>query len=184
MNLRTIGLLSRRSSVAIIVFAALATAALLAWLFLPPSYGAFVSISHLDYFKDMSDPSVLVGSADNVFFGEVEEKLGQTTKNGWVETQYRVRVMEVFKGSLSGEVTVNRHGGYDRLTRTIEMVDGAPDMPEAGRRYLFATRLNSVEDWHTFPPGYGDIAVWDDEHADELRRIFTIAVESEVITDP
>ena len=54
--------------------------------------------------------------------------------------------MEVFKGSLSGEVTVNRHGGYDRRTRTIEILDGAPDMPEPGRRYLFTTRLNSVED--------------------------------------
>ena len=143
-----------------------------------------VDAVHLDYLKDMNDPRVLVSSADNVFFGEVEEKVGQTRQYGWVETQYKVQVLEVFKGSLSGEVTVNRHRGYDRWTRTIEMVDGAPDMPETGRRYLFTTRLNSVEGWHTFPPGYGDIAVRDDEHADELRRIFTDAVEKETITSP
>ena len=35
---------------------------LLAWLFLPPSFGTFMSVAHPDYFKDMSDPRVLVSS--------------------------------------------------------------------------------------------------------------------------
>ena len=176
---RKVNLLRAMLALAVVVFVAL-----LAWLFLPPSAGAFVSVSHLDYFKDMSDPKVLVGSSDDVFIGEVIKKQGQTGKYGWVETQYKVRVLEVFKGSLVGEVTVNRHGGYDRWTRTIQTVDGAPDMPEPGTRYLFATRFNSTENWHNFPPGFGDIRVRDDEHADELRRIFADAVENEIVAEP
>ena len=126
--------------------------------------------------------SVLVGSSQDVFIGEVIAKQGQTRKRGWVETQYRVKVLEVFKGSLSGDVTVNRHGGYDRWTRTVHLVDGAPNMPEPGKSYLFATRSNSVEDWHTFAPGYGELQVLDNTHADELRRIFTDAVENEIVS--
>lgn len=98
----------------LLALAAFCSVALLAWLFLPPGLGAFVSIAHPDYFKDMNDPRILVESSDDVFFGEVIAKRGQTKNRGWVETQYKVRVLEVFKGSLSGEVTVNRHGGYDR----------------------------------------------------------------------
>jgi len=158
--------------------------ALLAWLFLPPGVGAFVSVVHPDYFKDMNDPRVLVGSSHDVFLGEVIEKQGQTKNRGWVETQYKVRVLEVFKGSLDGEVTVNRHGGYDRWTRTIHTVDGAPDMPEPGKSYLFATRFNFVENWHTFPPGYGDIEILDTSHTADLRRTFTSAVENQIVSTP
>ena len=175
---------SRKTLRAMLALVVVVSVALLAWLFLPPSVGAFVSVSHIDYFKDLSDLKVLVGSSDDVFFGEVIKKQGQTGKYGWLETQYKVRVLEIFKGSLSGEITVNRHGGYDKFTRTIHMVDGAPDMPEPGTRYLFATRYNSTENWHNFPPGYGDIKVRDDEHAGELRRVFTDAVENEIITGP
>ncbi len=164
--------------------AALCSVALLAWLFLPPGVGAFVSVAHLDYFKDMNDHVVLVDSSDDIFLGEVIAKQGQTKIRGWVETQYKVRVLEVFKGSLSGEVTVNRHGGYDRWTRTIHTVDGAPNMPELGRIYLFATRFNSSENWHTFPPGYGDIQVRDTDHAADLRRTFTGAVENQIVWTP
>ena len=155
---------------------------LLGWLFLPPSFGTFVSVAHPDYLKDMSDPRVLVGSSQDVFIGEVIAKQGQARKRGWVETQYKVKVLEVFKGSLSGDVTVNRHGGYDRWTRTVHLVDGAPNMPEPGKSYLFATRSNSVEDWHTFAPGYGELQVLDNAHADEQRWIFTDAVENEIVS--
>ena len=74
MNLRTTGLLSRRSSVAILIIATLVTATPFAWLFLPPNFGAFVSVSHLDYFKDMNDPRILVGSADNVFLAKLKKR--------------------------------------------------------------------------------------------------------------
>ena len=40
----------------IVTLASVGVVTLLAWLFLPPSFGTFVSVSHLDYFKDMSDP--------------------------------------------------------------------------------------------------------------------------------
>ena len=55
----------------IVTLASVGVVTLLAWLFLPPSYGAFVSVSHLDYFKDMSDPKVLVGSSQDVFILKV-----------------------------------------------------------------------------------------------------------------
>ena len=152
---------------------------LLAWLFLPPSFGTFISVAHPDYFKDMSDPKVLVGASQDVFVGEVIAKQGQTGKYGYVESQYKVKVLEVFKGSLSGDVTVNRRGGYDRWTRTVQLVDGAPN---TGKSYLFATRSNSVEDWHTFAPGYGELEVRDKTHADELRRTFIDAVENETVS--
>ena len=168
----------------IVTLASVAVVTLLAWMFLPPSFGTFVSVSHLDYFKDMSDPRVLVGSSQDVFIGEVIGKQGQTRKRGWVETQYRVKVLEVFKGSLSGDVTVNRHGGYDRWTRTVHLVEGAPNMPEPEKSYLFATRSNPVEDWHTFAPGYGELQLRDNTHAAELRRIFTDAVENEIVSVP
>ena len=168
----------------LLALAALCSAALLAWLLLPPSVGAFVSVAHPDYFKDLNDPRILVGSSDDLFFGEVIEKRGQAKSRGWVETQYNVRVLEVFKGSLSGEITVNRHGGYDRWTRTIHVVDGAPDMPEPGNAYLFATRFNSAENWHTFPPGYGDIRIHNAAQAADLRRTFTEAVENQIVSTP
>ncbi len=168
----------------LLALAALFSVALIAWLFLPPCVGAFVSVTHLDYFKDLNDPRTLVDSSDDIFFGEVIEKLGQTSSHGWVETQYSVQVLEVFKGSLSGEVTVNLHGGYDRWTRTIHTVNGAPDMPELGNTYLFATRFNSAENWHTFPPGYGDIQIRDTAHAAHLRRTFTEAAGNQTVSTP
>ena len=168
----------------IVTLALVGILSLLAWLFLPPSFGTFISVAHPDYFKDMSDPRVLVGASQDVFVGEVIAKQGQTGKYGYVETQYKVKVLEVFKGSLSGDVTANRHGGYDRWTRTVHSMDGAPNMPEPGKSYLFATRSNSVEGWHTVIPGYGELQVRDNTHADELRRTFTDAVENEIVSVP
>ena len=48
----------------VVTLASVGIMTLLAWLFLPQSFGTFVSVSHLDYFKDMSDPKVL-GCVDN-----------------------------------------------------------------------------------------------------------------------
>ena len=53
-----------------------------------------------------------------------------------------------------------------------------------GESYLFATRSNSVEGWHTFAPGYGALEVRDKTHADELRQLFTDAVENETVSVP
>ena len=91
----------------LIVLAALCSVAPLSRLFLPPSVGAFVSVSHPDYFKEMDDPRNLVGSSHNVIFGEVIKMHKRTRRREPVGTQYGIGNLEVYLGSPSGEVRVD-----------------------------------------------------------------------------
>ncbi len=132
--------------------------------------------------------------AQDVFFGQVIEKLGQTRKYGYPETQFNVKVLEVLKGSLSGTVKVNQQGGT-RIDGTQWRMEGDPTLLDPGKSYLFVTRHLPAEDWHTVSPGYGNIKlqappngtkeeVLGSEHAGELRQRFNTAVENEIPYDP
>jgi hypothetical protein len=137
---------------------ALIAVGLLAWAFLPdyliPSRG--VSTGQGIWVIDRSNDRELVGLAQDVFFGQVIEKLGQTRKYGYPETQFNVKVLEVLKGSLSGTVKVNQQGGT-RIDGTQWRMEGDPTLLDPGKSYLFVTRHLPAEDWHTVSPGYGNI---------------------------
>ena len=144
---------------------------------------------------DLSDDRNLVGFAQNVFIGQVEEKLKQTEEYGYPETQYRVRVIEQLKGSLSAEVTVNQQGGEWDSDGSAYRMGGDPELLETGKTYLFATRYFSEESWHTVMPGYGNIKIQVTDNASdsivvgsahtvELRERFTTAITNEISYNP
>lgn len=92
---------------------------------------------------NLSDRRDLAGFADDVWFGEVLERLSQEdlseTGPGAVPvTRFRVRVAETLKGSLSGEVIVAQDGGTDPVSGDSLLVDENP-LLEVGSTYLLAT---------------------------------------------
>ena len=152
-------------------------------------------IGHAHAVTDLSDDKKLAGFVQNIFIGRVLEKSGQTEEYGWPETQFKVRVLDVFKGTVEGEITVNQQGGNWEEGGSKYRMEGDPELLQPGRAYLFATRVFSEKDWHTVMPGYGDIKIeaadlGDDgkllksEHAEELRARFEDAVVNEIPYDP
>ena len=152
-------------------------------------------ISHAHPVTDLSDDRKLAGFVQNIFIGRVLEKSGQTEEYGWPETQFKVRVLDVLKGTVEGEIIVNQQGGIWEEDGSKYRREGDPNLIEPGEFYLFATRYYDVEDWHTVMPGYGNIkvdapAISDDdallksEHAEELRARFKEAVENEIPYEP
>ena len=109
--------------------------------------------SHAHAVTDLSDDRNLVGFSHNVFLGRVVENLGQTEERGWPETQFRINVLEILKGTVSGEVTVNQQGGYWESNSSRYRIEGDPNLLESGKIYLFATRHLPEKDWHTLMPG-------------------------------
>lgn len=112
---------------------------------------------HVQYAADFNDDKVLVGAAHNVFIGKVVKQIGEKKIGGVPETQFSVDVVSNIKGNLQGVVTVNQQGGY--LNGVLYLVDGGdvarPDneqldkLLQVGSTYLFATRYNESENWHT-----------------------------------
>jgi hypothetical protein len=174
----------------IILAVALASVGLTAWNFLEPGK---VSIVKWRAVVDVSDDRQLVGIAHDVFFGQVIEKLGQTGMFSEPETHFRVKVIEVLKGSVSGEVTIKQEGGWSWDLKQVRL-DHDLQLLEPGKSYLFVTRTSQPrqpEGWHTLVPGYGDIEiqaprfatedeVLSSQHANELRQRFTTAVEHQI----
>ena len=104
---------------------------------------------------DRSDDRQLAGAAHNIFFGQVAEEVGSEEYQGTLETQFRVRVLEVLKGDLSGEITVNQQGGTYPDGAIYQIV--GDKFLEPGYSYFFATRLSSSKGWHTVIPEFGDV---------------------------
>ncbi|MDT0487520.1 MULTISPECIES: hypothetical protein [Streptomyces] len=115
-----------------------------------------VEYAHASTIGDFSQDESLVGFADFVFHGTVVTKKGTTEIDGFPETQWAVKVNEVFEGTLQvGSTTVvNQTGGYDEDTNSLTLMEG--DLPlEVGENYVFATRRMSDRAWYTMVPVYG-----------------------------
>lgn len=116
----------------------------------------------VQYAADFSDDKILMGSSHHVFAGKVLKQVGTKSLDGTPETQFEVEVVYNIKGNLSGKAVVNQTGGY--MNGVLYLVHGgdvvlpqesANRVPNAdslfvpGSTYLFATRYNKEEDWHT-----------------------------------
>lgn len=143
---------------------------------------------------DVRDDRRLVGFADSVFFGQVVEGMGQAGEYSRPQTWFRVKVLEVLKGSAAGEVTVRQEGGWTWYFTQVRM-EGDLQLLELGKSYLFVTRIHPEQGWHALVPGYGDIEiqaskfaseeeVLGSQHARELRQRFIAAVEHQIPYDP
>ena len=149
---------------------------------------------HPLYVTDFSDDRKLVGFADDVFFGQVVESLGTSQSRGLPETQFRVKILETLKGSLSGQITVNQSAEFHGGSSPDELM-GEPALLEKGNSYLLVTRRSQHGAWHTVASPYGRILIRDVPkhapdhevlsalHANELRERFTKAIEEEIPFD-
>lgn len=145
----------------------------------PP--GAEAAELHAHNAVDTSDDRRLVGFADNVFFGHVAAKTGETAELSVPETQFEVRVLEVVKGGVAGTITVNQFGGVKdgRLVR----MEG-DQLLEPGQTYLLATRSRPEKGWETMVATHGAIKVRDDEQRRQLRGRFMAARDRQVPFKP
>ena len=140
-----------------------------------------------------TDDRKLVGFADNVLFGTVLSRDGQTEEYGWPETQYSVRVLESLKGKVAARniITINEAGGTCE-DGTPYRVEGGHNLQEVGEHYFFATCSFPARGWHTLVPRHGRIRIdvggkTNDilTHPDTvtLRNRFTDAVQDEIPFD-
>ena len=132
----------------LLLLAALAltlAAGILAWRLVSDWwYGGPVIYKHGPWVIDASDDRELAGFADDIFFGRVTERVGQTMVGGTPQTHYRVEALEALKGSLSGTIAVSEQGGAWPGGAPFRM-DGDPHLLEVGKSYLLATRRSSAE---------------------------------------
>ncbi|OHV31774.1 MULTISPECIES: hypothetical protein [Pseudofrankia] len=118
-----------------------------------------VDVAHGSFAFDIDDEKQVTVFADNVFVGQVVERVGSRAVDG-LEVQFKVKVKENLKGTLPAEVTVNQEGGYD--PEQSRLVLFADDLPlSAGGTYIFSTRYNKELGFHTLVPRSGDINVTD-----------------------
>ena len=132
------------------------------------------------------DDSDLVGFADNVFVGRVEEKVGTTQeKPGGMtagSTRFSVEVVQNVKGRLGGVVTVSQEGSYDPGRGCAILMEDDP-LLEPGQEIMFFTRRAEGRGWHQIvSAGYGDVRIEDAQHRRELVRRFERAEKDQ--TDP
>lgn len=108
------------------------------------------------YETDITDQRKLAGDVDAVFVGTVMEQTGTKTRGVMPETQFRVNVVEVLKGDVNGDVTVNQQGGIHTESGDLLLMAG-DELITAGNSYLFAVKHSPQESWYTLVPGVGDI---------------------------
>lgn len=110
------------------------------------------------YAADFSNDQILVGASHNIFIGRVIAKIGNKERGIGPETQYQVEVLHSLKGDLTDYVTLNQRGGFSDGTLYVygdEEKDTTPEDGDSeylltpGYTYLFATRFNETENWHT-----------------------------------
>jgi hypothetical protein len=127
------------------------------------------------YAFDIYDDQELMDFASHVFVGRVVEKSG-TESRGSAEAQFRVEVLDVVKGELPAEVTVNQQGGYVPFFNQLELFDGDwPLLP--GTTYLFSTRHSEQMGWYTLVPRVGNIDVRRLQHEGRFGEDLAAEVE-------
>lgn len=122
------------------------------------------------YGFEAEEEDKLVGFAENVFKGRVIEQVGSEDMpdpssvpgdSAIPQTQFSVEPLDNIKGKLNDTVTVNQQGGYIEQDGEEKkaLIEGDP-LLEPGKEYLFVTRYEKDNDWHTIAAQpYGDIKV-------------------------
>lgn len=140
-------------------------------------------------FVNVTDDRELIGAVHNVFFGKVIAQTGNkinTVPAGKAggfspQTQFSVEVLENVKGNLNGMITVNQYGGYKEEGNVNRLVLIEGDKPlEPGKTYLFATRFNNIDGWHTLVSTYGDLPITDQTDYQNKKERFKKAFEQEI----
>ncbi|GAA4825513.1 hypothetical protein GCM10023353_38300 [Tomitella cavernea] len=112
--------------------------------------------THSNSVIDRSNPAAVAGFATDIFFADVTESLGSTTRRGVLETQYRAQVTEVLKGSTSGTIVINQAGG---IKEDVSYVEKGDALLVPGQSYMIAARYSEAENWYTAVPVSGDVPV-------------------------
>lgn len=145
--------------------------------------GSEISDGHADFVINVTDDRELVGAVHNMFIGKVIAQTGNkpntpppeagNTPGFSPQTQFSVEVLENIKGNLNGKITVSQYGGYVEKDGANQLVLYEGDkLLEPGKTYLFATRFNEIDEWHTITaPAYGDLLITDQtDHKNKLER--------------
>lgn len=107
---------------------------------------------------DIYDERRVVGAADSVFVGTVNEIVGTVNRTAMPETQFSVTVLSVIKGDLAGNVVVNQQGGYDPVRNQAIYTEG--DAPlNTGQSYIFSTVFDPAISAENFIPIVGAVPV-------------------------
>ncbi len=147
--------------------------------------GPATEVIHMEvsYGFEASEKEKLVGFAENVFTGRVIEQVGSEEMAdpdsaaegpGIPQTQFAVETLENIKGDLTGTVTVNQQGGDLKLNGNKKkvLIEGDP-LLEPGGEYLFVTRYEDNEGWHTIAAQpFGKIKVEDRGKRKEVKEEF------------
>lgn len=139
-----------------------------------------VSIMEVSHVVDVSDDRQLVGVVDNVFIGKVVAEKGNKKLDNMPETQFTVEVLDNIKGDLSGTVVVNQQGGYEDKEKKHKVIAEGDSFLEAGKTYLFATKVNDVEGWHTIVPVVGNQLIEDEASKAKMKDRFVKAHKEEI----
>lgn len=150
-----------------------------------PAEGPDTEVIHMEvsYGFDVKDEEKLVGFAENVFTGRVIEQVGSeemedpgsgAEDSGIPQTQFAVQPLENIKGDLTGTVTVNQQGGNLKQNGDEKkvLIEGDP-LLEPGEEYLFVTRYEDNEGWHTIAAQpFGKVRVEDKGERKEVKEEF------------
>jgi len=154
----------------------LAGTAVVASIGVHPAKTQRVVHSDVDLPAPFDNPRVLVDYVDTVFFGTVVAKVGSQALDPHLpETQFRIRVTDVLKGSLGSEVVVNQLGGVRTDTDELVLIEGDP-LLTVGKTYFFASRTHPNGSWQTVVNEYGDLPMPDARTQARLRAVFVNAV--------
>jgi hypothetical protein len=103
-------------------------------------------LTHPILAADVSQDTILMGTAHNVFAGKVITEAGVTDSPTGPRTQYSIEVVSNIKGEVNGVLAVEQEGGMKDGTQYV--IENAFPMLEVGSTYLLATRYN--ESAHTY----------------------------------
>ena len=146
-------------------------------------YNTYINNNNITYLSrssvtDVSNDRKLAGISHNIFIGKVISKIGVKSRTDILpETQFSVQLIENIKGNLNENIIVNQQGGNDNNKIVLFEND---KMIEPGKFYLFATRYNEAEKWHTLIPVYGDLVIDNDTKKKELVEKFKIAFKEQI----
>jgi hypothetical protein len=101
------------------------------------------------YVADYSQPTTLLGATHNIFVGKVMKQVGNKDFSGNPATQFSVDVLHSIKGEIAKQTIVEQEGGY--RNGVLYLIDSNP-LIQSGSTYLFSTRYNAKENWHTMNP--------------------------------
>ena len=150
---------------------------------------------------DTSDPRKLIGFSENVFTAKVGRKVSEVPlkstipgSDGSPQVQFQVTVDQVIKSkgpeplSSGDETIVDQMGGTDpdtghtyRIETSLNGEDYTDAILEPGEKYLFATRWDSIRDFHTVTAQpHGDLRLSGTPDGEAKLQLYQRSAEDQV----